>query len=723
FQDDAESIRSYQELLSKVLVKKGDQLLLPELYLVPGDRIEDEKALPGSQIRVPNDNLPLVWAQSLYILSQLILDGLLIKSDIDPIARHKTKVLQDPVVQIVVLAQDEALVAELGAHGVQAQTPEEVKPVNVRLPYEIIAAYRQIGRNDKLGLTGRPVRRLKTLGSSRIYRMQRKKIICLSLFFMLREFYLAYDMSFLIDRFKSELHHIHRHWKSLGRPTVTVLVTRELLEFGQEEFYAFMQVLNTGMVENVPVKLGQVHELLPTASYERVDNLHGFTIDESPLIQHLVHTQFLKDQGEHRPLSNTEELEIEVESDRDRLLEMLSQSSNLYEQIEVLANLVNTYGQDEVVSVGKEEVPIHLLLQEVYDRAGGLREWAVVRQVAALLDKIDIELQNAVSTILVRQKTIQVGKAYSDESHIVRPVAFSDLISKINTFCRDDIRDRMMTQEMLVYIGLLIKSHPELFEDLKTIRVSYIILLLIGALAREKDLPQEEAFEQLMHLAPSDIQKRLREALQQYSKQGALVDRLESIQVHGTEHTLTWELKLPYQVDQKPGEEWLLWRQSSGTLSGLPDDFYTMIWRLFEHTKGLIVGDKLERRNRLESTLILADMTEGEKAFANRIDHLLNKVDAPEYRQLTIEAMAAVAQISEQNPDLLIEDYVVFDVLIGHAVRLAFLEEHQDMEDTYQDRKSEAWTYFYNLAPSQTTTYLVRAFEHLLAFDQTVVAD
>jgi phosphorylase kinase alpha/beta subunit len=38
-----------------------------------------------------------------------------------------------------------------------------------------------------------------------------------------------------------------------------------------------------------------------------------------------------------------------------------------------------------------------------------------------------------------------------------------------------------------------------------------------------------------------------------------------------------------------------------------------------KHCKGLIIGDKLERRNRLDSQLILSEMTPGEKNFALRV--------------------------------------------------------------------------------------------------------
>jgi phosphorylase kinase alpha/beta subunit len=62
-------------------------------------------------------------------------------------------------------------------------------------------------------------------------------------------------------------------------------------------------------------------------------------------------------------------------------------------------------------------------------------------------------------------------------------------LDKINRFCSEDERDRALTQEILVYLSVLIKSEPELFEGLLTLRVGYLILLLTGELAREAKHP------------------------------------------------------------------------------------------------------------------------------------------------------------------------------------------------------------------------------------------
>ena len=290
------------------------------------------------------------------------------------------------------------------------------------------------------------------------------------------------------------------------------------------------------------------------------------------------------------------------------------------------------------------------------------------------------------------------------------------MLTKINTFCRDDIRDSVLTQELLIYLGLLIKAQPALFADLLMVRVSYLIVLLTSALAHERQITQDEAYEQLMHLAPSEIQHRLVQVLAQYQSMQAILAQLESLHADQAGTTLTWSPDQALEALPTPPQGWHAWRQYSGILSRASGDFYSHVWQLFQYSRGLVIGDKFERRNRLESRTVLSDMTPGETAFALRIEHLLNKIPAPEYRQLNLEALTVLASITEQNSMLRIDDYIVLDVLIGHAVRLAYLHRHPDHEATYSEHKAAAWDAFYALPPISTTDYLAHAFLYLLNF-------
>ena len=114
--------------------------------------------------------------------------------------------------------------------------------------------------------------------------------------------------------------------------------------------------------------------------------------------------------------------------------------------------------------------------------------------------------------------------------------------------------------------------------------------------------------------------------------------------------------------------------------------------------------------------MLLAEMTAGEKNFALQIEHLLNKIQAPEYRQVNIETLMELAAIAQRNPDLRIEDYIVLDVLIGHAVRLGFLEKFPDRKERYDEYKAAAWRSFYETSPYLCASYIAKAVKFLTQF-------
>ncbi|MBK4732066.1 glycoside hydrolase family 15 protein [Oxynema sp. CENA135] len=769
FRGDRAAIAEYQERLESVLVERDGYRLLPELYYVSGDRVEAERANPHSQERLPNDNIPLVWAQSLYFLGQLLADGLINRGDLDPLGRHRHATgHRKPVVQIALLAQDEDLQAELAYHGIATQTPAEVEPIQIRQARELAAAYTQIGRNDQLGLSGRPLRRLRSLTTSNIFRIRGETMVFLPSFLDQQEFYLTLDYHFLVAQIKSELAYIHRHWwrkpqiggQGVGRPTVTLLLTPAMLETsGAGEgilpaLLELMKELRSGNCQGTPVRLGRLNQLMLTSSIERIEYLHDFEFPEAPVQKTEPACYFLAyHPGKNQPLSNTQEFAIECETDLNLLISSLRQSENLYEQIEWLRTLSRLKGLEFDTGLGRGDRPVTVadLIEEVYYKAGNGRpmssellaertagrdrlpsekdspgepkiHWAVVRHAAGLLKKVDIGLSDAVTDILVRQKLIAVGKAFSEDSAIDRPMSHTEVVEKIAEFCSEDIRERVLTQEILIYMGLLIKSDPHLFKGFLILRISYFILLLTSELAKELKLTQDEAYERLMELSPFEIKTRLRQVLEGFAGMNQLLKQQESLHVRQPEQEIDWVvLPSPHDPDETL-ESWHRRRQLDGAACRVPKDFYPRVWEVLRHCKGIVVGDKLERRNRIDSELILAEMTPGEKNFALRVEHLLNKIQAPAYRQVNIETLMELAAICERNPNLQIEEYIVLDVLIGHAVRLAWLERHPERGDRYDEDKAAAWRAFYDTSPYVCATAIVKAFRYLTQFGATTAA-
>jgi phosphorylase kinase alpha/beta subunit len=724
FQGNQAQVQEYQQRLESLAVDRSGLPLLPELYYVPAENIEAEKLNPRSQQRLPNENIPLVWAQSLYFLGQLLNEGLIAVGDIDPLGRHlSVGPHREPLVQIALLAEDEDLQAELATNGIAAQTPKQVEPIQVRQTKELSAIYTQIGRNDQLGLTGRPVRRLRSLTTSRVFKIRDEAIVFLPSFLDRQEFYLTLDYHFLVSKIKSEIAHIHRHWYQLGRPTVTLMLTHTMLETGREALLELMKELRDGHCNNTPVQLGNLKQLMLTAGTERIDFMHDFEFTESPVTGAVETRSYLAYNPEKTwSLGHTQEFKLELETNTQLLLTSLRGSENLYEQIELLHTLIRLKGLSFDTGFGgaEETVQVVDLLNEVYTKAGESSQskiqWAVIRHAAGLLDKVDISLSDAVTDILVRQKQIAVGKAYSEDSIISRPGSYTEVMDKIRQFCGEDVRDRVLTQEVLIYLGLLIKAEPQLFKGLLTLRVSYFILLLTSELARELQVTQNEAYEYLMQLSPFEIKNRLRQVLAEYEEMNQILKQQESLRVKQPEKDIEWVVAPVFEEPTMPAGGWRRKRQMEGGVNRVPKDFYPNVWGLLRHCKGLIIGDKLERRNRLDSHIILSEMTPGEKNFALQIEHLLNKIVAPEYRQVNIEALMELAAIAQRNPELKVEEYIVLDVLVGHAVRLNWQGKYPERADKYDEDKAAAWQAFYNTSPYVCASHVLDAFRFLTKF-------
>ncbi len=730
FRGDKEQVNKYQASLEGLLFERDGLLLLPELYYVPEANVEAERLTPQSQPRLPNENIPLVWAQSLYFLGQMLNEGLLAVGDIDPLGRHLCIGKErQALVQIALLAEDEKLQAKLEIYGIETQTPAQIEPIEVREAGDLIAIYKQIGRCDKLGLTGRPPRSPRSLTTSRIFRFGNETVVFLPSFLDSEQFYLTLDYHFLVDQLRSELGYIQKYWNDLGRPTLTLMLTHTMLETASEALLELMQELKDGVCQGVRVKLGRLNQLMLTTTIERIDLVKQEEFFLSPVKNARLRCYYLAYNAEKNwLLGHTQEFQMECETNLGLLLSSLRSSENLYEQIELLQTLTRLQGLEFDTGFGGPGNPITVadLLDEIYTRAGKMGIWGVVRRAAGLQNMTYIALSDVVTSILVRGKQIAVGKAYSEASLITVPLSHKEIVEKINYFCREDISDRVLTQEILIYLSLLMKSEPELFQGLLTLRVGYYILLLTSEIAGEMHITQDEAYEKLMELSPFEVKMRLQKVFTEHTGMSNLLRKQESLHVKQKETDIEWVVQPVIETEiDVPAGGWRRFRQAEGATGRVPKEFFQQVWLVMHHCKGLVIGDKLERRNRLDSEVMISEMTAGERNFALLVEHLLNKIEAPEYRQLNIEALMELAAIASNNPSLQIEENIVLDVLIGHAVRVAWLDAHQERGDAsgaarsaerYDEDKGSAWRSFYNTSPRECASYIVKAFRFLTEF-------
>ncbi|GBL80512.1 Phosphorylase b kinase regulatory subunit beta, partial [Araneus ventricosus] len=93
FKGNDEQIKKYRHLLHpRLKVDRNGNAVVPKYFYVPTLCIDAERREPGSQKRIPSeegdaDNLFLM-GQALYIMSELLVDGLLHINELDPIRRY-----------------------------------------------------------------------------------------------------------------------------------------------------------------------------------------------------------------------------------------------------------------------------------------------------------------------------------------------------------------------------------------------------------------------------------------------------------------------------------------------------------------------------------------------------------------------------------------------------------------------------------------------------------
>lgn len=721
FAGKQDSARDYRQKLEKLRVEENGQQLLPELYIVPAEHINAEKAQPHSQPRIANENVPLVWAQSLFILGCLLQDGFIGLDDIDPLGRYRVnKPVTKAPLQVALLAEDQSVRDELQQLGIPSQTRGEIAPVQVREASELAAAYVQVGRNDRMSLSGRPLRQLRILSTSKLYVLAGEPLLFLPQFMSQKGFYIAMDNQLLIQRLRLELAYLAKHWDKLDPPLVVIDIKHNMLNREDRQMLlGFIQQLQQGGLEGIAVRLGMATEFFPAVCREEIGFLHDFEFSEVCWHESVrPFSAVLPLPGsEFAPIDSYVLTEWEIGGD-DVLVEQLRSNANLYAQLEALTLLAQRHGLEHDTGLAGADngvCRVRDLLEEVYARAGDLHVWQIVRRCAGLLGKYDINLEQAATEILVRQHGLTVGRAYSGKATLRRPTDSWQILDTIRSFNPSDSSQQILIQELILYLGMLIKTKPELFADMHTIRVGHILQLIIARQKRLDSTSLDQAFNDILALAPHQLAQLVQETLVDYTNCETQLGQVETLNFDGEQRNLG-EARFPESMNPQRGdaEDWYAWREQQGSVGRENEAFFAGVWQLLHHCKGLMIGEKYNSKRRIDSDIMLAQMTAGEQSFRLHINHILNKIQAPVYRQLSVEALRALASITRDNPQLMIEDTLVTDILIGHAVRLSWLQMHPHHRDRYEEFVSLAWQAFYQLPPHAVANGILDALVHLL---------
>lgn len=709
---DQEAVMHWQQKLQPLFVEYDGEKLLPELYIVPEEAIEAEKANPGSQKRIPNENIPLVWAQSLYMLSEMITDGLLRPGDIDPLhRRERIGHRRNTQILVPIIAQNERIKARLLELGFSSETPEEIKPVYVRHASELTKVHTLLGRNSKLHLSGRPELVARTITTSQLYIIDGEENLFLPYYFDPKGFYFSYDNQLLTEHFRTSLDFLSSSWDKPGQPIVPFLVREDmLLEKDRDSVLSLLHDIQTGTCGKMSLKSGRVGQLLTTVATERFSGLGEVALERLGATSDLHRLDLLSCAGEEAyALSSDEIRQIDAMDDESLGYELL-RSNNRRMQAYITGLLWKRRGGDFLLKSEEGDVTLHEFADALYAFATLYHDWAVVRRLAQITGKFDDRLEDVLLDIVIRQKRLSVGRAYSERAIFANATDNHTILEAIGEFCGENPAEGVLTQEIILHLGYLVRTEPELFETMLTLRTWYFVQLLVGQIARECGCAMSEAYERLLELAPHAIYERLRRILRAFSVEvKELIDQ-ENLQVHGSS-CITEVAGKELAPELTRVEDWHEWRKNAGMIGRLSPTFYKDIWHMLQRCHALVIGEKYHLRNRIGSELTL-ESTPGEQSFALKIDALLQGIGAPDYRQINIEIIETLSRLFKENPDMRIENDLILDVLIGHAVRIAWEKEHGG---DYNEQRGAAWAAFYKLSPKEADAAFIEAFIYLLS--------
>ncbi|XP_071980560.1 phosphorylase b kinase regulatory subunit alpha, skeletal muscle isoform isoform X4 [Engystomops pustulosus] len=776
FIGNLEQVQEYREAIESVLIKgKHGVRLVPELYAVPEDRVEEEYENPHTVDRIPLGKLPHMWGQSLYILGCLMSEGFLAPGEIDPLNRRFSTVPKpDVVVQVCILAETEDIQKILQRNGMEVETVAGVNPIRVQPARILSHIYARLGRNKKMKLTGRPYRNMGVLGTSKLYSIRQNIFAFTPQFIDQQQFYLALDNRMIVEMLRTDLSYLCSRWRMTGRPTITFPISHTMLDESGTELdpavLATLRKLQDGYFGGARIQTGRFSDFLTTSCCKHLSFMDpGVEEDsEDEVAQYLNHllgvssprqtqrgglqrfraaihsTRDIISLRTKAKSLNVQNLQMYVptklfqatqpsfdllnatpqkqqpskipsspaevhlpedssgQTDFAALVDVLRDTESVQDQANILYILYSMKGLDWDTQIyGHPGVTVKDLLMELYEKVGATRQWALIRYISGILKKKVEALDEACTDLLSHQKQLTVGiPPEPREKTISAPLPYDKLICLIEEASEQNMSISILTQEIMVYLAMYMRTQPSLFAEMFRLRIGLIIQVMATELSQSLQCSAEEATESLMNLSPSDMKSLLhhilsgkefgversvrsmdkmaspaisihelgavgatkseRAGITRLKSEIKMLDRRRlSLAADGQDMDLfsTSSLKsgdmLSSSGDLSPSTfsddsshdsrqgQWLRRRRLDGALNRVPVGFYQKVWTILQKCHGLsIEGFVLPSSSTRE-------MTPGELKFFSHVESVLNRVPQPEYRQLLVEAILVLTIVAD----------------------------------------------------------------------------
>lgn len=645
FDGNRSTAEHYRQKIESLMVEVDGVGLIPELYYVPDEHVEQEKSNPRSQLRVPNENVPLVWSQSLYWLGLMLDEGWVSRDDLDPLKmRRRSRNAVSTQIALVVLAENDTVKSHLAEYGVIAETIPDIAPIRVITAPNLVDTYTQIGANSALRLTGRPRRRLQSLATSQTYQINGRQCLCLSWIQSEHNDYRGFDPQLMARNIEREISHIRAHWLNQEVAVFTWMIDEH-----------FCQALNVETLYEV------LRDMQLRTTSEHVGYASAKLAIRASRINRLVVPQFSP-----LPFSGSSPQKEDTYQHLDKVRLLDSRLHDLLECMEIeteetcyntLDVFLNQYGVGVRFGQGEQIAECMDVLQYIYSQALIHGRWLMARFCYSLMDQYPIDLADGMTVLAARHLSVVIGKSKAAAIAIDAPMQNSEIAECINKLYHNRV-ERTVVQEMLANIGTIMRTEPRLFDGLRSIQIQNLLMLCAYA---NEEATEQEILMSVGQLSPAEL----------FDQMHAILDRQHRLFQQGLsagffpdqDHPLA--LRASSAVDT----DWFEWRVARGAITRLDDAFLSAIWRSLGHARLLIFGDRGNQEHVLDCDFVRSSMTPGEVSFAHHVDHLTQQLHPTYYKSAVLETLYVFTEFCESYPESRFEAPIIFAEVLERAAK------------------------------------------------------
>ena len=686
FARDWESANYYRYKLESLMVERDGEKLLPELYYVEEENILAEKANPGSQPRVANDNLPLVWAQSLYLVGRMLDDELITTDDLDPLGLHRKQHNRKNVnISMVVLAKNSKIKQQLLDAGCLCQTVDEISPIQTISSEQLIALYGNVGASKSLGLSGRPTRALHSLAIAQPYVVNDQRCLCLAWFQNEDRDYRKTDPALFEQHIRNELSVISEYWYYPGNAVFAILIDEALAEMdGANNLFEFIRGLQNREYSEFRVIPQSAKNAFKSGSrrYMQFDMPNGselgarLPVYEAPWPLGMGHEEVL---GSLTDLSS------------DKLVDALAARPSLGDATRVLLELGHRNELNKSVVRENVHTTVRSILYSVYTSALIHRSWRCVRALFSLMIHPTTDMATHIAEITVRQRVLIIGENSKNQSNISAPLNREEVFDLFKKHAPNGLTN-VVFHELLAITGTLLKIHPEYFSGVRTIRLHNLAYLCAYQINEDVEQNIDSVVQVLADSSPMELYQTLRDVLIRKHKEYTHV--VASVRYHQRVDSVESKTK---DID------WFEWRTGQGLITKMPEEMLLKLWDSLSQTGRIVFGD-MQSNTVLESKGTLSSMTPGEDTFALTIESLTSDITPSWYKCLIFEGLYAFIQFCEQHPEGNFIDEVNLPVLVSKAA-LDHVQQYKNDHPEVSDYDM-ALDEFAQLTPNKVNHYL-----------------